>query len=319
MSCPYGCEDGWVYDGAGGARACDCQRHKPTFRGDYHPAGRSAGARFRDRQRTRARRSVIKRRQLAKGKPPRRRERTLEIALGHAYPKMWQLDAAEFEAHYQATCDREGWTFDRRGLNTAWELYTVLWRRYRVEGQDFELTNAQLSIALDRRGRPRARRTVQLTRKRLQTMGVFHFEHVKRGTWRRDTGWRPGARKDTVRATVLHVRRLANCTPPTGAGASTLRVSASCSPGHKKVAEMTVTDSSPPPSAADWGAAPLGGEQQITERERLERQIDFQQLKLAQGWGRDRALTELARLRQSLRLLDQASQGHASARARRPG
>jgi hypothetical protein len=313
-----GCRDGWIYEGDS-ARACVCQRGRSAFKGSYHPAGRSRRQRFRELQRWRARRSAVVRRQLAKGKPPRRRERSRPLALARAYPKLSQLSRVEFAARYEATCAREGWTLDARGVNTAWELYVVLWRHYRVYGQDFEFTNGQIAVALSRAGRPRGRRAIQYTRKRLEAMGLFSFAWVKRGTWQKDRGWVPGERKDTIRATALHVRRSrANCTPPTGAEASGLRPSAIRSLDRKDSAELTATNSLGPPAAAENDGACGAERPDSTERATLEAQIRFQHAKLAAGWEPARTGAELRRLRQALRLLDAPggpeSSGHVSDR-----
>jgi hypothetical protein len=286
-----------------------------SYSSTFYPAGATSRARKKYLDSFHGRKGGIisakrkaRRRELARmaGIRPHRHERTRPLALGRAYPKMWQLNADAFEALYRATCDREGgWTFDRRGLNTAWALYLILWRWYRRYGQDFEFTNTNMADALKARGRPRKERTVQLTRKRLEAMGVLAFAWVKRGTWQRDRGWCPGKRKDTVRATVLHISRprRANCIPPTGAGASVVPPSAPCSSSQKKIADATASDPDPPPSAADEAGALAGAKRPATEREELERALRFQQLKLDAGWDAERTTAELLRLRQRLRLL----------------
>lgn len=111
-------------------------------------------------------------------------------------------------------CASEGLAFDRRGLNTAYELYRADVAAYRAQGQDHETTNAQRGVALASRGRPRCRRTIQLTRKRIEAMGLVAYHHVRRSGARAIPG-----QLDSLRVQLKPLPRLrgyANCTPPTG-------------------------------------------------------------------------------------------------------
>jgi hypothetical protein len=276
-----------------------------SFSTTFYPAGRTRRQRFHDLQRWRARRSAVVRRQLAKGKPAARRERTTPLALAHAYPNVRQLTAEQLEQAYRAWCERTGTPFDRRGFNTVAMVYRWAFTRYRACGQGYEFTNKDVMTYLAEHGRPRCERAVIYARRRLIAMGVFDNGWVKRGTWEKGRGWVPGEKADTVRMTMLHVRapRRANCNLPTGAEASVLRPSAFRSSDSKEEVKVTATDSDPPPAAAENDGA-SAEQQQSTERGELERAITFQQMKLDANWEPARAGAELRRLRQALRLLD---------------
>jgi len=306
--CPNSCQDGLIWVDANTAapcRHCLGRRNRAEFPGDYSQAGPSTKARARARfiaqQRSRGRRSGIKRRQMAAGRPPRRRERTRPLALAHAYRTVHQLIADEFERLYREMCERDGLPFDRRGLTTAYEVYRWAFTRYRACGQDFEFKNEDVMDYLERRRRSRSYRTVIYARRRLEAMGVFNFEHVKRGTWQRDRGWRPGERADTIRATALHVRARANCNLPSGAGTSLLRRSVPRSSDPETNDRPPPNDPIPPPAATDDTPA-SAGDDRATEREELRRAIAFQEQKLDAGWPPERPRAELRRLRQLLRL-----------------
>lgn len=343
--CPHGCQDGWHYsrddDGDELVRPCECQRRRPSEFRDrhYRPGGRNARARFIRRQSRRGTlgAATVKIRN-PKGRRIRRRPhatreqqaRWRALKIGRACKQLPQLSREKFAELYAVTCEREGWPLDARGLNTAWELYAALWTRYRVQGQDFEFTNAQAQVALEHRGRGRCRRTVQLTRQRLVAMGVFDFQWVKRGTWSPASGWAPGSKKDTVRATALVlprsapvepvvrevrdpaerplVDRHANCTLPSVRKGLDIPVSASCA---------TAAPTPPPPDAEPPAPAPPGpaeppGEDRTAkrhaEREELERALRFQQLKI-ETLASERARFELLRLQAELRALDRAQEG----------
>lgn len=227
------------------------------FSPGYHPAGASEAYKRRAQRRRAGLASVAARRRLSRA-APRKRYRNRELALAAAIPPPRQLPRADFDRLYLQTFPAS----DTRGLNTAWTLYAALWARCRACGPDFELTNEQLSRALSSRGRPRARRTVQLTRKRLEAMGLWHFAWIQRGAWTPAGGYTRGRYADTVRATALH----ANCTllrEQERRSSAPLFV-----PAVKRQRQNTC--SVPPPTAADCQAPPCGGEQHSTKNGELE-------------------------------------------------
>lgn len=213
---------------------------------DYSPAGGvSPATRRREQCRRAARASAIRRKQLARG-------RRIPWARDGDLPLQWkpirQLTRSEFDAAYGAMCAREGLKDDTRGRNTAYALYRAEIAAYRVRRRpEGQTTNGQRQVSLSSQGRPRCRRTVQLTRKRLQAMGVVRYEHIRRR----------GAEspRDTLRVELLGVsvgnrrsRRRANCTPPPEAGAAALQADAA--PARKEVIA--------PASPAENGPAPPG-------------------------------------------------------------
>lgn len=248
------------------------------FSGDYAPGGLTTRGKWRAAGRRGGLASGIKRRQLAKGRRvPHARDRQAALALAYT---VRQVSRREFERLYAAMCASQGLPNDRRGLNTAYELYSVEIRAYRAQGQDFETTNRQRELALSSRGRPRCRRTVQLTRKRLEAMGLIRYHHIRRG------GWRAG-QKDTLRVQLLVLersRRGANCTPPSGAP-TPLRGVVGALPSKALIA---------PPAGGRLGrAAPPPS----SEEGELGRAIRFQQMKLDAGWGGTQVRYRLAALR----------------------
>ena len=165
-------------------------RNAGTFRNGYAPGGLSADAARRQRARRAGIRSGVVRRQLRDVHGPRKTQRVK------------QLTAPEFETAYAAMCEREGRPFDRRGLNSHYELYVAHMTRYRVQGNGYETTNRQSCQAMAARGRPRCRRTVQRLRKGLAAMGVLDFHHVKRSGRECLRG-----ELDSLRVICLHQRR----------------------------------------------------------------------------------------------------------------
>lgn len=256
---------------------------------DYGPGGLATKCKWRAAARRGGRASGVKRRQLARGRQtPHARTRAQALSLLHP---IRQVTFADFERRYAAFCAQSGIPFDRRGLNTTYELYRVEMAAYRAQGQLFETTNGQRQGALSSRGRPRCRRTVQYTRKRLVAMGLVSYEHMRRGSVTAGR-WVPGPRKDTLRVELLapgRSRREANCTPPTGAGSRASSVLPAVPANDRN-------DLLPPPIGGrdDQPASPAA-----TERERLEEAIRFQQLKLS-IWG---SAPQLHRLKTELRHL----------------
>lgn len=215
-SCPEGCDEGWHWNvPENSARPCSClkrrRRANPEFQGDYRPGGLTGRASRRAIARRAGIASGVKRRQLSRGRRPQRRDRGEALALSY---RIRQATSGEFERLYQRMCERESLPFDRRGLNTAYALYRLDVASYRAQGQDHETTNRQRGIALSSHGRPRCRRTIQLTRKRLEAMGLVRYHHVRRSGAQRTPG-----QLDSLRVQLMplpRLRRLANCTPPTG-------------------------------------------------------------------------------------------------------
>lgn len=229
LTCPHGCEDGWVYV-QDCCRACECQREAARAR-------RVEG----QRQLTKRKRRQCRKAGVASGRRRRALARGRRTLQGRELPLTWsvrQVTRSEFERLYRRMCARERLPVDTRGLNTAYELYRIEIAAYHAQGQDFETTNGQRQAALLGRGRPRCRRTVQLTRKRLVAMRLIAYCHIRRG------GWREGQR-DTLRVHVLF-RARANCTPPTGTEQAPLR-GPICSVWKAGV---------PPPTAADEVGSP---------------------------------------------------------------
>ena len=270
------------------------------FKGSYGPGGLTTASKFRAAGRRGGIASGIRRRQLAQGRrTPHARSRAQALGLLHP---VRQIGAEQFERLYRAMCEREGLTFDRRGLNTVYALYRTEMAAYRAQGQCFETTNGQRQDALRNRGRERCRRTVQRNRKRLEAMGLVSYEHIKRG-YVKDGAWRAGARKDTLRVELLpapcegRVRR-ANVTPPSGAGTPCTGVVPA------NTSKSTSNDLSPPAIAGRDHPPDEPAERQGSERQKLEGRIRFQQMKLDCGLRSADGRAELHRLRMELRHLD---------------
>lgn len=270
------------------------------FRGDYAPGGLTTKGKWRAAGRRGGLASGKKRRQLARGRrSPNARRRPQALSLGK---RIKQLSAEQFERLYADMCSREALPFDRRGLNTAYELYRVEMAAYRGQGQLFETTNAQRSRALETRGRRRERRSVQYTRKRLELMGLVSYEHLRRG-FVCEGRWRPGPRRDSLRVELIAPRFGANCTPRTRANCTPLTGSGTpCKGVVPDGTSKTATDLIPPPyGGRDCEAASPPS----TERARLEAAIAFQQLKLDCGWSRPQTELRIHRLRSDLRAIDE--------------
>lgn len=257
---------------------------------DYCPGGRSDVA----ERRARARRAgyasgVARRRRSTVRRPPR--ARTGQHAVSLAY-KVRQVTAAEFEDRYRVMCEQHDGAgrackvsacdlcgakkgtpcapipFDQRGLNTARELYRQQMTAFRHHGQDWETTNAQISRGLECRGRGRSRRTVQRNRKRLEAMGLVGYSHVVRSGWLRIPG-----KLDTLRVRCMCPARIANGTPPPGAGAWLRQAAPACTSKSKATALSPPTSSADedPPASPEHGAT--------TERTETEQRLFWLELK----------------------------------------
>jgi len=309
MSCGL-CEDGYIYEGDGARKCPACGRAEQLRRfGDrfYSPGGQHQEARTHYLATYNGRKgglaAGIKRRQQARG---RRRTRDGGLGVPHAQGEIPWLSTAELERLFRQNCEETGRRFHAGGFATVAGCYRRMRARLHCQGQGYEFTNGQVASALEAAGLPHSERNVRYVRARLEAMGVFRCAHVKRS----GALCLPG-RKDTVRVHFNRgARKRRHCSDPKTLPPAPLEQPVAASPlatgccsGHTKLANPT--DLSPPPSAADEDGARTGAEQQPgTEREELQRALDFQQLKLDVGWGGEAAAAEVRRLRQALRLLD---------------
>lgn len=226
--------------------------------------------RFKDYCRAGGKASGRKRRQLAKGKrPPRTRDR--EQALNLAYRRR-QFARWQFNILYRRTYPT-GYT---NGCETLWQHYEGNFKLYRVLGQHFRTTNAQRAAYLANKHRPRCRRTVQRLNRRLGEMGLAKV------SWYKDQRATPG-HKDCLVVEICSPR-IKNVTPPSGAGADAHTSLRSCSPHDETSARdggNGTNDLSPPAAPAETEAATPP----VTERDQVEQQLRFLQLKLDAGFG----------------------------------
>ena len=115
------------------------------------------------------------------------RHRSRRVALLMLTPGRRVPSRRAFERALDAYNERQGIVVNEGGRDTAWALVRVLVRRYSAQGQGFGCTVAQLSRGMQKRGRRRERRCIQLTLRRLEAMGIVHVEHVKlAGSTRRE-------------------------------------------------------------------------------------------------------------------------------------
>jgi len=221
-----------------GLRAAPGGAPVSTWQEGYQQGPSTAKAKRRAACRKAARASAIKRKQLARG-GPRRPLRGEALAL--AYP-VQQIGRAKFAALYMATCARLDWPFDRRGLNTAWKLYEVIWRAERVLGHHYETTTGRQRRALEKRGRRRCRRSVQYTARRLEAMGLVNTRPVRR---RQNT---PGHR-DTIRIEILGLPR--GGVEELGGGVELIaHAYGARTEGHSPSSSVRAFKGFPPPAAA---------------------------------------------------------------------
>lgn len=276
MSCPHGCEDGFLIVGDA-ARPCACltarRRAKPEYSpklGVYAPAGVSGKIRRREAARLAGRASGRARR----ARSPKRRRMGRQAALALKYP-IRRVSRASFEQRYRNCCDQIwGIRFHQAGCDTAWELYQADRRLFDACGQDCLTTNAQRSAALSTRRRPRCRRTVQMTRRRLGEMGLETYYHVKRSGPLRIPG-----QLDCLRLRMLSPAK--DCTPPSGTPSIPSGLDDGVFTSTAKSLDCAASRHVPPD-----GGDPLPAAAPPMSDEEIQRRLaGFHQLKLELGYG----------------------------------
>jgi hypothetical protein len=253
------------------------------------------------------RKSGIKRRQLAQEK---RRTRDGGLGVPKAYPRVPRLSGERLEGRYRALCALEGRRSHEQGCATFVAVYLLVRRWYDAKGQGFECTNKNLSEALERRGLPHSRRTIQYTRRRLERAGLIKCAHVRRS----GSLCIPG-QMDTVRVHLLRRGFSKDCTPPlrgtTKEGLRPSLLRGGAPEGKKTNGETNMIPPATPAETETAAATPPATE----EQRQLEAQIAFIEAQIAGGWGgapsRPRLLAKRTELRRQLRQ-SQAPAGCAS-------
>lgn len=273
---------------------------------DYSPGGLTATAKRKRWARINGRKGGIasgrRRRQLAPGcRAPRHRTRDAALAL--VFPHR-QPTRREFAAAYETAFPRPErpsaalqWA---RGRETCWVELVCLWRLYRAAGQSARTTNGQRGLALASQGRPRCRRAIQYTHRRLEALGYVKVH------WYRNQRDKPGHKDHLV--VEIRTRTISLCTPPLrGSRNPPFRreVPTACPKESQEISLCTPQrrncDLSPPATPAD------DDQLQCTEREKLEAQLSFLELKQQMGWTSPQLQADLRRVRMELRL--QATEG----------
>lgn len=252
------------------------------FSGAYSPGGLSGRSRRREIARRAGVASGARRRALSTA-GPRERSRDRQQALRLRY-RHRQITRAEFERRY-FTVRPGGYA---AGLETAWQHYVALFKRYRFDGQHFQTTNAQRSAALAGVGRARGRRQVQRLNRLMGAMGlatVLHFH---------DQGATPG-HKDRLIVEIA-TAPVQKCHPPYGSRSPAPPLA----PANRQTAPATSTDLSPPAPPADIeGPAPPA----VTEIERLEAHYRFLEAKIELGWPGSKLRCDRMEVGRQLRLV----------------
>lgn len=285
-----------------------------SFRGDYHPAGSTAAHKRRQVAKRNGRAgglaSGVKRRQLAAGA---RRTRDGRLGVPKAYPPVPWLSRVKTEALFRADCERDGRRFHRGGYETVDAVYRVLKRWECVKGQGFEITNANVTAALEELGRGRCRRTVQYVRRRLAAMGVCRCDVVSRSGPRRTPG-----RLDTIR---VHLLRKRLHPAPTGQEQARRSTSGLLLVPHPETSTRgpeppDAKDCTPPdpPATGESNCGLEGGKSRRSALDKptdiqedfaseilgLRRTVEFLELKIGSGWESARIRSDLDAARRRL-------------------
>ena len=223
-----------------------------AFSGTYSPGGHIHNAAWkRERARVNGRKggfaAGVTRRQLARG---RRDTHDGGLGVPKAYAPVPWLSRAHTEQVFRSLCAEDGRRFHRGGYESFDAVYRILKRWSIAKGQDFEITNENVSAALLALERPHSRRTVQYVRARLVRAEVLTCAHVKRSGARRT----PGA-MDTIRVRIRRVALSKHCTPPLRGTPQRSSVASwgVCAPEEKEDGASKASD--PPASPADEIAA----------------------------------------------------------------
>jgi hypothetical protein len=319
MSCPHGCRDGWIHVGDA-VRACKCQRGRN--RNEYPAGGLTTKAKRRRAYHDYCVKggiaSGVKRRQTSTAKPRKRyrdRQEALALLFPHKQPTRLEYNA-RYELFYPPPSYGPALVAWCRCRDLIWLHLVARWRRYRYElahgrGQHYTTTKpkcrAALPVELDDR-------TIYNYNKRLERLGYFWFKPERNRIRLADGSIKY---RDYL---VVEIRTpsssLSDCRSEQE---QSLVPRSAPAPFRSEKPPRAENDPDPPAAPAEIEPADKPPERPVTEREQIERDIAFQQLKLDSGWDSERPLAEIRRLRQALRLLDQATEGYGSAPVPAPG
>jgi hypothetical protein len=266
----------------------------------YAPGGLSPRARRRENARRAGRLSGRARRKTAwarRGIAPGPGSRRLKLTYDHRQPSRTEFDR-DYSREFPEPDSHQGAAMWQKGRQTCWELLMDTWRLRCARGQYCDTTKPRRARQLEARGRGRCEKTVQRHMRRLERLGYVRFVWIRTQVDQLDylrVEWRLHRRFTSLN--VLHPPGTEN--PGFAGGFSAV----------PQKPDPAINDLSPPPAAADVGPPDKPAERPGTEREDLESQIRFVQLKLDMSFGGsaqfERQRAELWRLKAQLRAIDE--------------
>ncbi len=264
----------------------------------YMPGGHAERSRRRALARHAGLRSGRKRRQLARARRGNvgPGQRHLPLRYEQRQPSRQEFDR-DYDRAFPPPESPQGHAQWLIGKETNWQLLMGVWRLVCARGQHCDSTKKRRAIQLESVGRARKTKTVQRHMRRLERLGYVAFHHVRTPPGQLDYScveWRLHRRLPPF--DVPHPPGTVN--PPSTRGFTAV-------PEDLPQVEGRASPSlSPPASPADDDGA---ASPPATERERVEAQIQFVQMRLKFGIGpRDRAQVELFRLREEAKAFSES-------------